>query len=80
MYQLLYPADADIEPILELEFDQTVRLYTCAAQMAHAAERGCLWFRCWLGAVSVVDCQCRRIEGVQFLRVRPANPVNPFLN
>ena len=61
MYQLLYPADADIEPILELEFDQTVRLYTCAAQMAHAAERGWVWCRRWQGAVRIVDCQCWRI-------------------
>ena len=36
-----------------------------------------MWFRSWQGAVRVVDCQCRRIEVVQFLLVRP---VNPFLN
>ena len=45
--------------------------------MAHAAERGWVWLRRWQGAVRVVDCQCRRIEVVQFLRVRP---INSFLN
>ena len=37
------------------------------AQVAHAAERGRVWFRRWQGAVSVVGCQCRCIEIVQFV-------------
>ena len=45
--------------------------------MAHAEERGWVWCRRWQGAVSVVDCQYRRIEVVQFLYV---GPVNPSLN
>ena len=36
-----------------------------------------VWFRRWHGAASAVDFQCRRIEIVQFMRVRP---VKPFLN
>ena len=40
-----------------------------------AALRGWVWFRRWQGAVSVVVCQCRLIEVVQFLLVRPVNPV-----
>ena len=32
---------------------------------------GWVWFRYWQSTVSVVDCQCRRIQIVQFLHVRP---------
>ena len=34
--------------------------------MAHAAERGSLWFRRWLGAVSGVGCQFRNVGVVYF--------------
>ena len=43
--------------------------------MAHAAERGWVWCWRWQSAVRVVVCQCRRIEVVQFLHVRPVNSV-----
>ena len=39
------------------------------------AEHVWMWFRRWQRAVSVVDSQCRRIEVVQLLLVRPAKPV-----
>ena len=32
------------------------------------------------GAVSVVDCKCRSVEVVQFLYVRPVNPVKNLEN
>ena len=80
MHQLLHPAGADAEPIPELEFDQTLGSYTCAAQVAHAAERGWVWFRRWQGAVRVVVCQCRRIDVAQFLLSRPFNPVKNRAN
>ena len=44
--------------------------------MAHAAERGWVWFRRRQGAVSVVVCQRRHLEVGQFLLVRL---INPFL-
>ena len=53
--QWLHAACADAEPFPELEFDQTLGLKIRAAEMAHAAERGWVWFRRWQGAVSVVD-------------------------
>ena len=49
-----HPAGADAEPIPDLEFDQTLGLQIYGARMAHAAERGWVWFRRWLGAVSFV--------------------------
>ena len=38
--RLVADADTDAEPIPDLEFDQTMGLSICAAEMAHAAERG----------------------------------------
>ena len=34
--------------------------------MAHAAERGGVWIKCWRDAVSVVGCQCRIVGIVHF--------------
>ena len=34
-----------------------------------------MWIRHWLGAVSVVDCQCCFIEVVQFTVVMSTNPL-----
>ena len=54
----MHDAGIDAEPTPELEFDQTLGWQTCALEVAHAVERGLVWFRRWQGAVSVVDCQC----------------------
>ena len=75
--QWTHPAGADAEPVPDLVFDQNSGLEFFAAQMAHAAKRGWVWCRRWQSAVGVVDCQCRRIEVVQFLHVRL---VKLFLN
>ena len=64
--RLLYIAGVDAEPIPELEFDQTMGWYSCAVEMAHAAERGLVWIRRWRGAVSGVGCQFRIVGSVQF--------------
>jgi len=61
--RLLHNAGVDAEPILELEFDQTLGWKSCAIEMAHAAERGLVGIMRWLGAVSGVVCQIR-IAGI----------------
>ena len=76
--QWTHPTGADAEAIPELELDQPLGLLICAAQMAHAAQRGRVWCRRWQGAVSVDDCQCLRIEVVQFLFVGPVNSGQKF--
>ena len=64
--RLVAAAGADAEPIPDLEFDQTLRLKICTAEMAHVAGRGKVWIRRWLGAVSVVGCQFRIVGIVYF--------------
>ena len=54
--QWTHHAGADAEPIPELEFDQTLGLQNCAAEMAHATESRWVGCRRWQGAVSVEDC------------------------
>ncbi len=63
---LIEHADLGAEPIPELEFDQTSGWKSCAVEMAHAAERGLVWTRRWLGAVSGVVCQIRIAGSVHF--------------
>ena len=53
-------------PIPGLEFEQTLGWQSCAVEMAHAAERGLVWTRRWLGVVSGVVCQIRIVGSVQF--------------
>ena len=48
--------------------------------MAHTAERGWAWFRRRQGAVRVVDCRGCSMETVQFLLVRPVNPIKNLAN
>ena len=36
--------------------ERTAGLQICAAQVAHAAERGSVWLRRWQGAVSDLEC------------------------
>jgi len=60
---LLHNAGVDAEPILEVEFDQTLGWQSRAVEMAHAVERGWAGCRRWLGAVSGVGCQIR-IAGI----------------
>ena len=67
--RVLHDAGIDAEPILELEFDQTLGWQTCAVEMAHAAERGLVWIRRWRGAVSGVGCQIRIVSNVHSLPV-----------
>ena len=64
--RLGHNAGVDAEPIPELEFDQTMGWQSCAVEMAHAAERGLVWIRRWLGAASGVVCQIRVVGSVQF--------------
>jgi len=54
---LVAHADLGAEPMLELEFDQTLGWKSCAVEMAHVAERGLVWIRRWRRAVSDVVCQ-----------------------
>ncbi len=63
---LIEHADLGAEPMLELEFDQTLGWKSCAAEMAHVAERGLVWTRRWLCAVSGVVCQFRIAGSVHF--------------
>ena len=48
--RLLHNAGVDAEPILEVEFDQTLGWQSRAIEMAHAVERGWAGCRRWLGA------------------------------
>ncbi len=43
--RLVHIAGVDAEPILEMEFDQTLGWLSCAVEMAHAAVRGLVWSR-----------------------------------
>ena len=63
---LIEHADLGAEPMLELEFDQTLGWKSCAVEMAHVAERGVMWIRRWRGAASGVGCQIRIVGIVQF--------------
>ncbi len=67
--RLGHNAGVDAEPIPELEFDQTMGWQSCAVEMAHAAERGLVWIRRWLGAASGVGCQIRIMGSVHSLLV-----------
>ena len=48
--RLLHDAGIAAEPILEVEFDQTLGWQSRAVEMAHAVERGWAGCRRWLGA------------------------------